>query len=257
MPLLLKLVGQKKYQIKDSFEGPIQFKVLVDLFNFWGISYDNLEKIKFITDTEQMNINPDKSFMVRPDEDRIVYVFTSDKDVKNQLTDIFIDKGIEIDTNSPPQYDTSTQYQPYSSQNVNPVVPDSEITKPITIKEPEPAPKLTDEIIDMMNVKSVSLFSDPDFRNLISVYLRRPELFGTLAQYVQNGNIIEESLIPVKSIDELTDEELAHYKSLADKINHLELGVTNDIIINYLIKFSGHLNLTVRSLICDLAKESQ
>lgn len=262
MPLVLKLIGQfqgrKTYEIRDSFEGPVNIKLLVELFTFWEISLEEIDRIKFITDSEQIK-NPEKSFPVKADEDRIIFVFTSDIELRNKLAVLFMKEGHEItqpgqDTSQTQPQNSSDSQQTGTNHQSQPVFPDPEICKPITVKEPEPAPKLTSELIDVMNVKSVSLFADADFKSLISVYLRRPELFGTLAHYVQNGNVLEESLCPVKTINELTDEEQTYYQSLADKINHLELGVTNEIIINKLIKFSGHLNLALRSILCDRAK---
>jgi hypothetical protein len=263
MPLVLKLIGQfqgrKTYEIRDSFEGPVNIKLLIELFTFWGLSPEEIEKIKFITDSEQIK-NPEKSFLVKADEDRVIFVFTSDTELRNKLAGIFMKEGHEIsqpgDSKSEESHTVSSTQSVGSQQIVQPVFPDPEICKPITIKAPEPVPKLTSELIDLMNVKSVSLFADHDFKSLISIYLRRPELFGTMAQYVQNGNVLEESLAQIKNISELTDEEMVHYQSLADKINHLEIGVTNEVIINKLIKFSGHLNLALRSILCDMAKEA-
>jgi len=249
MPLVLKLIGQfqgrNTYEIRDSFEGSVNIKLLVELFTFWGLSLEEIDRIKFITDSEQIK-NPEKSFPVKADEDRIIFVFTSDIELRNKLALLFTKEGHEVAQH--------VQDTAKNQSQTEPVFPDPEICKPITVKEPEPVPKLTSELIDVMNVKSVSLFADVDFKSLISIYLRRPELFGTLAHYVQNGNVIEESLCPVKTINELTDEEQIYYHSLADKINHLELGLTNENIINELIKFSGHLNLTLRSILCDRAK---
>ena len=260
MPLVLKLIGQfqgrKTYEIRDSFEGPVNIKLLIDLFTFWGLSSDEIDKIKFITDSEQIK-NPEKAFPVKADEDRIIFVFTSDIELRNKLAGIFMKEGHEISQPGDSKPEIQSTYQTVSSQQfVQPLLPDPEICKPITIKEPEPAPKLTNEIIDLMNMKSVSLFADQDFKALISIYLRRPELFGIIAQYVQNGNILEESLGHVKTVDELNEEEMVHYQLLADKINNLEIGVTNDVVINKVIKFSGHLNLALRSILCDMAKDS-
>ncbi len=265
MPLVLKLVGdfphdKKKYELRDSFEGYINLQLLINLFTTFGVTSDEINEIKFITNSERMN-HPEKSYLVTPNEDRDIFIFTANINLKQKLLDIFIKQGAVIQQNSQ-SYQSSDQNteQPSVSKSYQynqPVYPDPEICKPITMKESEPIPKLTNELIDTMNVKSVSLFADQDFKSLISVYLRRPELFGIMAQYVQHGNVVEESLSHLKNIDDLTDEELAHYQSLADKINHLEIGVTNDVIINKLIKFSGHLNLTLRSILCDMAKNPQ
>lgn len=247
MPIVFKLIGQfkdnKMYQIKDPFEGQFNIKLLIELYTFWGLSPEEINRIKFITDSDQIN-HPDKNFLVKPDEDRVIFVFSADPELRNKLVELFIKEGGEYDAPD------ETKEEPTPTQ---PLIVDPEICKPITSKDTDSIPKLTDELINTMNVKAVSLFSDPDFKSLISIYLRKPELFGTLAQYVQHGNIVEESLIPPKTMDELSDEELANYQSLADKINHLEIGVTNDIIINKLIKYSGHLNLALRSILYENA----
>ncbi len=262
MPLVLKLVGftqdNKYYQIRDPFEGPINLKLLHELFMHWNLSTEEIDKIKFITDSEQIKI-PEKSFDVRADEDRLIFVFTADKDVRTKLLTIFMNEGSEVEKIQKPSEGSSANqtYQPPSQVKPELTNPDPEICKPITTKQPDTIPQLTSDLIEVMNVKSVSLFSDPDFRNLVGIYMRKPELFGTLSQYIQNGNVIEESLIPVKTIDQLTPEELEHYNGLADKLKHLELGVSNEVIINKLIKFSGHLNLTVRSILCDSVLQNQ
>lgn len=251
MPLILRLIGQfeghKTYEIKDSFEGHINIKTLFELFTFWELSIDEINKVKFFIDAKQIK-NPEENFNIKVDEDKIILVFTSDIEIRNKLFKIFIREGYE-----------KTQ----SNTNSQPILPDPEICKPITRMSNdfdkseiinEDIPKLTDELIDLINIKTVSLFADNDFKSLISIYLRRPELFGIMAQYVQNGNVLKESLGPIKTIEDLTDKEIEHYQCLANKINHLELNIPNAVIINKLIKFSGHLNLTLRSLLCDIAK---
>jgi len=98
MPLVLKLIGQfqgrKTYEIRDSFEGPVNIKLLIELFSFWGLTIDEIDKIKFITDSEQIK-NPEKSFPVKADEDRIIFVFTSDIELRNKLAGIFMKEGHE------------------------------------------------------------------------------------------------------------------------------------------------------------------
>jgi len=263
MPLTLKLIGpfkdNKTYEIKDTFEGQINIKVLIDLFTFWKLSIDEINKIKFFIDAKQIK-NPDENFNIKADENKIILVFTSDIEIKNKLFMIFIKEG----------YESSESKNKPESTDSQSILPDPEICKPITnilnnfseSKINNFVPKLSEkskdfldnELIDLMNIKTVSLFEDNDFKSIISIYLRRPELFGIFAQYVQNGNVLEESLGPIKTIENLTNEEIEHYENLANKINCLELNISNTVIINKLIQFSGHLNLTLRSLLCDIAK---
>jgi len=248
MPLVLKLVGfsqdNKSYQIKDKFTGPFNLKLLHELFIHWNLTTDDIDKIKFITDSEQIK-NPDKTFEIKEDEERLIFVFTSDRDVRTKLLNIFSSQGTEVNK------DFKLDESPKPTMRLENA--DPEICKPLTQKKLDPIQQLTPDIIDLMNVKSVSLFSDPDFKNLISIYLRKPELFSTLSQYIQSGNVIEESLIPQKTIDQLSSDELQDYQQLADKLKHLELGVSKEVLINRLIFFSGHLNLTVRSILCESA----
>ncbi len=258
MPLVLKLVGftqdNKYYQIRDPFEGPINLKLLHELFLHWNLTQEDIEKIKFITDSEQIKI-PEKSFDVRADEDRLIFVFTADKEVRTKLLTIFMNEGSEVEkVRKPSESDVSTETVQTNKTEQETINPDPEICKPITSKEPDTIPQLTPDLIEIMNVKSVSLFADPDFKNLIGIYLRRPDLFATLSQYIQNGNVIEQSLVPVKTYDQLTEDELKVYQELVVKIKHLGLNVSDQVIINKLIKYSGHLNLTVRSLLCDIAQ---
>ncbi len=263
MPLVLKLVGysqdHKCYQIKDSFEGPVNIKLLNELFTFWGLTEEEVEKIKFITDSEQIK-NAEKFFLVKSDEERIIFVFTSDSQLRAKLISIFIKEGTEVENNTlAKQQDKPEQVKSTPPPGYNFVqTPDVEICQPVTKsqnKEQDTVPVLTNELIEIMNVKSISLFGDSDFKNLIHIYLKRPELFNTFAKYVQHGNVIEESLLPPKKFDELTEEEKMYFDSLADKIINfnLDLVISKEEIIARLIKYSGHLNLTLRSILCDMA----
>lgn len=258
MPLVFKLVGytadKKHYEIKDPFSGPINLKLLFELYKLWGLTDDEIANIKFITDSEQIK-NPEKSFNVKDDEDRVIFVFTANAAIRQKLHDIFIREGCEIQivakTNNTDATNTNTSSVTYPVY-AQPATPDSEICQPITqVVKPDPIPVLTQEVVDTMNVKSVSLFADQDFRNLISIYIRKPELFSVVAKYIQNGNVIEESLGPVITTDMLSDDVLANYKKLAQEVKNLGITNSDEIIMSRLIKYSGHLNLTVRSLLCE------
>ena len=252
MPLVFKLVGytadKKHYEIKDNFNGPINLKLLYELYKIWGLSDEEISNIKFITESEQIK-NPEKSFLVKDDEDRVIFVFTSNTQIRQKLHEIFIKEGNEVQIINKP----STVYET-PIVCAQPATPDPEICTPVSqIVKHDPIPVLTSELIDTMNAKSVSLFSDPDFKILISIYMRKPELFSVIAKYVQNGNVIEESLGPVLTLDMLPDDVLANYKTLCLNIRNLGINYPDDVIMTRLIKYSGHLNLTVRSLLCEQA----
>jgi hypothetical protein len=254
MPLVFKLVGytadRKHYEIRDSFNGPINLKLLYELYKVWGLTEDEISNIKFITESEQIK-NPEKTFLVKDDEDRIIFVFTSNASIREKLHKIFVKEGIEVQivkaTSSEPVHEIPIVY-------AQPTSPDPEICTQVTqVVKQDPIPILTPDVIDTMNVKSVSLFADPDFKNLISIYLRKPELFSVIAKYVQTGNVIEESLGPIVTVDMLEDSVLTNYKTLCTHIKNLGINYPDDVIMSRLIKYSGHLNLSVRSLLCEQA----
>ena len=257
MPLVFKLVGytadKKHYEIKDPFNGPINLKLLFELYKVWGLTEEEIGNIKFITDSEQIK-NPEKSFLVKDDEDRVIFVFTSNATIRQKLHEIFIREGNEVQIGTKQTNSPSTTIHEAPVVYAQPVNPDPEICTPITqVVKPDPIPVLAQEVVDTMNVKSVSLFADQDFRNLISIYMRKPELFAIVAKYVQNGNVIEESLGPTLTPDMLADDVLANYKKLCQEVKNLGIAYPDDVIMSRLIKYSGHLNLTVRSLLCEQA----
>jgi hypothetical protein len=244
MPLILKLVGyyvdNKHYEIKYPFSGFVNANLLHELFKVRGISEDNINQIKLITESEFMH-DLDKCYSVNDVEGRNIFIFTSNTVLRQQLYDIFIKEDL---TNS-----QTLEIQ----QDIKPEIkPEPEICQPLTqIINPDIIPILTPEIINNINIKTVSLFYDPDFKKLIDIYIRRPELFSTLAKYVQHGTVIEESLEPVKTIEMLSETELQQYMFLCDQIKNLGINLPDNVIIAKLLKFSGHLNLTVRSLLCE------
>lgn len=270
MPLVFKLVGytadKKHYEIKDPFNGPINLKLLAELYKVWGLTDDEITNIKFITDSEQIK-NPEKCFLVKEDEDRVIFVFTSNVTIRHKLHEIFIREGSEVQmaNRSATSNVTSSQYTYAQATSATeapvyyaqPANPDPEITTPVTqVVKPDPIPVLTPEVVDMMNVKSVSLFADTDFRNLISIFTRKPELYAVFAKYVQNGTVMEESLSPIVTVDMLEDDVLTKYKKSCQEIKNLGIGFSDDVIMSKLIKYSGHMNLTLRSLLCESSTQT-
>lgn len=145
------------------------------------------------------------------------------------------------------------RYNSFCSDKPEPE-PEPEICKPLTIKEPIPIPKFTDSIIDVVNGKSVLLFSDPDFNFLIKIYQKRPELFSVFANYIQSCNVLEESFDEQceKSFEKFDSDKQKYYNELVDKLIIL-VNVPRQLIMDKLIKYNGHLNITLRALLCEMA----
>ena len=243
MTILLKLVGFPEYEIKDSFEGKINLNMLVQLFMHFGFCLDEIKHLRFIIDSEQIT-SSEQIFLIN-NETKIIFILSPIIELKNKLKDIFQRVGYKIESNDENDIESNDEND-IESNDEN----DNEINQPL----PETNNNIiTSEMINNINMKTIILFSDDDFKKLINIYKKRPELFSVLAKYTNSGNIIEESFTQTKSIDDLTYEELCHYKELSIVISNLNLGVSDEIIINRLIKYSGHLNLTVRSILNEFA----
>ena len=241
MPIKFKLVGQtsnkKYYEITDNFEGPINLNLLQELFKFHGLDSSEIEKVRFITDSEQIK-NSDKSYIVKADEDRGIFVFTSEIEIRTKLQEIFMKNGKEVDTQqqkSPQQ----TQSKPITEHVVQ--------FQPLTSNEKK-VPVMTPEIIDMMNKKTVSLFSQPDFKTLLNIFLTNPGVIRDFSKYVQHCDIVVNNN---NNWDELSVEKQTEYNMLADKLEEYNLGKPRELLLSRLVKYSGHLNLTLRSILSE------
>jgi hypothetical protein len=242
MPLIFKLVGYtadgKYCQIRQDLQGAINLNYIHGEFNKMGLSMGCLDRIKFITDSDNIKSN-EKTYLITKDEDRIIFVFTPDMTLRSILKDIFDKYGSEI-----PSMAQSQNSAPESASEVS--ASDHTITKPLTtIQSIEPT--ITPEIIQSMNAKTIKLFEDTDFCNLISIYLKRPELFTTLSRYIIHGNVME--IDSLKNSTEPSDEDILRYKEL---LPHIKLDVSDDIKLKYLVKYQGHLNLTIRAILNDM-----
>ena len=222
MPLIFKLVGfvinNKYYQIKDNYQGQINLFCIHSLFENWGLTHEEAEQVKFIIDSEQLK-DPNKIYQINQDEIYNIFVFVFNQEIRKKLEIIFTT---------------------YGSESIN-------IDEPVTQTENESF-VLTRENIELMNEQTLLLFSDPDFIIILNIYKRKPELFNLLSNYIQNNDIID-ALISDKTIDQISEEEKEYYTKLSIKIMDLNLNIPENIIIENLIKFSGHLNLTIRSIL--------
>jgi hypothetical protein len=108
----------------------------------------------------------------------------------------------------------------------------------------------TKDIINIINDKTLQLFEDDDFKKLLYIYINKPELFNMFSKYIQNGNIINQEIF-----NNIDDEDEEYYNNLTNIIIQLGLNISQDIILDTLIKCKGHLNLTLRTLLYNEQKE--
>lgn len=234
MSITYKLVGSQ-LQIRKEFEGFFNYNTLYHDAMQIGIDKEDFQKIKFITESEQIKDN-DKIFQVDKDNERIIHVFSPDKSITDKLRDSFLTHGS--------LKEQSSSHTNSKKEDTQYVEIDEEITKPITVVKKE-AVQITNEIIETMNKKFVSLIEDPDFLALNSIYIRRPDMFKVFSQFVQHGTIIQESAFPSK---EHSEEEIQTFIELAKNIPDI---VPHEIKMKHIIKHNGHLNLAFRSIMTD------
>ena len=236
MPVIFKLVGKdescKLYQIKhNDFVGCFNLNDLHNKFVCFDLSkQDIINNIVFFVQNNSNNVKIEESDIINITEQdtKIVYLFIKNINVRNMLVLFFKMTGEEIKNISVPV------------NPVNPVI----INKPLQESKTE---SLVDEndIIEV-NKKSLEVLSDPDFISALNIFHKKPHIYNSLAQYVQNS-VIHPGLQSNKTINDLTPEELDNYKQLANSIKDLDF--SEELIINALILYNGRLNLAVRSLI--------
>ena len=220
MSLILKLIcTSNNIEINEIFTGIINLKILHELLISWDFVQEEINNIKFFIDTEEIT-NPDMNFIITEDNNKIINILAQDININNKL-EIILKK--------------------YKNNNLN-TLNENILDSDEIINNNDSS----DKYIEDINNKTILLFDDPDFKNLLNIYIKKPELYNILYQYIQNVDFVNKNNNNdlIISIDQ---EQLSNYNNLADKL--LFLGFSKNIIIKKLIEYKGHLNLTIRSLL--------
>jgi hypothetical protein len=223
MPIIFKLIGNiklKVLEIKYDINGIVRLSSIISIFKNYGIPPENFEHIKFIVESEHLN-NNSKFFKVSDNYNLIVFIFTSKKEINDKLIKIF-SKNNNIDD-----------------------IDDEEITKPIVDKVEEKIPELSQDIINSNNIKTLELFENPNFKHLVKIYFNEPNIFKTFLQFISHGDITNMT-IPISNQEKDYSVEIEHIKSL---------GITesDEVILHFLKKYNGHVNLSLRAFLCQKA----
>ena len=93
MPVVFKLAGHiNTLEIKRDIIGIIKFSSIMSIFECYGISTESFEYIQFIIDSEIIKDNT-KKFIVSNNYNLIIFVNTSNKEIKKKLIDIFLNEN--------------------------------------------------------------------------------------------------------------------------------------------------------------------
>lgn len=233
MPIIFKLVGNVKLrglQIKYDIIGEINLSTIVSIFKTYGIPSECFEYIQFITESETLK-NDSKFFDISNDYDQIIFVFTAQKKINEQLINIF-SENIKDEITTTPLVKT----------DINNDIDNVELNKPIydKVEEENPA-ELSQDIINSCNAKTIKLFENKNFQHLVKIYYTDPDIIKTFINFVSHGDIVK---ITIPKIDE--------EKDYSDEINLLKsIGISenDEVIIKVLKRFNGHINLSFRTLL--------
>lgn len=233
MPIIFKLVGNVKLrglQIKYDIIGEINLSTIVSIFKTYGIQSESFEYIQFITESETLK-NDSKFFDISNDYDQIIFVFTAQKKINEQLINIF-SENIKDEITTTPLVKT----------DINNDIDNVELNKPIydKVEEENPA-ELSQDIINSCNAKTIKLFENKNFQHLVKIYYTDPDIIKTFINFVSHGDIVK---ITIPKIDE--------EKDYSDEINLLKsIGISenDEVIIKVLKRFNGHINLSFRTLL--------
>ncbi|NDC31311.1 MAG: hypothetical protein EBZ58_10330, partial [Bacteroidetes bacterium] len=230
---IFKLVGIQNFkalEIKHDLIGKLSLSNIKAIFTKYGLREDDYENIKFVTNSETFR-SDEKSYDVSSNDSYTVFVFTADKDLKQRLFNIFQEHA----TNK-------SEESSNSSVKLTQEEPDKELTKSIKDSIIDVEPELTQEIINRMNSKTLELFADDDFKQLVRIYYNKPETIKTFLNYISHGNIVK-VFIPSQNSEIDYTEKISLLKSLG-------ISETDEIIKQSLVAFNGHLNLALRVLLC-------
>jgi len=195
-------------QIIINYKGIINYNVLSLIFNKINFTEYEFNNIKFYINNLEINNSSNNEFNIV--DHLICYIYTSNINIKNKI----INLGNNNNNNN---------------NNINNNNND-------------------DNNISNINKETLKLFNDPDFKKLVSIYLKKPELLNLLYLYVENGDVIDETLlIP------MTDFNInnSNYIELIKILSDLNINYNEQEIINIFIKYNGHLNLVIRTILTE------
>jgi len=228
MPVIFKPVGINDLSgIEMHKELPSTYKLsdIEELFSEYDHTKEEIENIKFLN--KHTSIKKDEEYTYS--DTLTILVFSVNTTIKEKLRKIFTTNGEKQNTN-----------------NKTEITVDPFIQKPIDKKEEEstlePDFILDDETVQIMNKKSIELFNDEDFQNLIRIYFTKQHLFEKLNQYVSNGKIVKINISKKESTN-LYEEEIAYLRKVGIK-------ESDESVRDVLSNFNGHLNLSLRVLLC-------
>ena len=255
MPITFKLVGNvnsKLLEIKQNITGKICLSNIITIFELLGMSSEDFKDIRIVHNSQTLD-SDEKCFNVTETDDLTIFVFSTVKEMREKLGQLFLKYGSIIKSQELPKLHNKFPPLLHQASFALDQNPNQETTQQVDIflqksiedKDEEVLPELSEEIITEMNKKTLKLFQDEDFCSLIKIYYTKPELIKTFMNFVSHGDIVN---ITIPKAEEQID-----YTASINILKSLGLDSSNEEIGKALVLFNGHLSLALRLLLCQKA----
>lgn len=195
----------------------------------------NIEKLKSIQQIRNNLINEQKIEKEEDDEDN-ENIFNNDNEFIRNFKNRFSRFNIE-DNNNNEMFNHNMRMRHHKPMIEEDDDEDEEINKPL----PQEEIKFTEEIIDEQNKKTIELFKNENFRNLMRIFNDEPDIFKTFASYITHGDVCLDAFDNDNNDNDYSNE-LEHIKSL-------NIDIDDELILETLKRFNGHMNLSLRYLL--------
>lgn len=269
--LINNLIGNKKYEIRSDFNGNFKLSDIHKTFMSMGFNDIELAELKFIIDS-RIATDLTKEYYVADYEEKIIIIIINNNNriIFNKICELFIKYGIEINPQQPQQrhqlpqqphqrhqLPQQPQQQSQQSSNIANTLKEMDIDKdiinPLTEIKSEDELKITPEIINNMNQKTIKLFLDDDFKHLLRIYMKKPDLYNILSLYVQKSDIVDKFVSDFSDLEDrlLNDDETISYNELIKLLQSSNLTIPDNMLKKYVIKYKGHLNLILRHILTE------
>jgi hypothetical protein len=249
MPVIFKPVGyidNNKFEISYDTSEKLRLETFEKIFENYGLTNEEVKKIKFVANSETIK-NNEKVFEISDSEKLSIFVFSPVKSIKDKLEYIFTKNFTNLEKNIQAEIKPILKLD-IVAHETTPIL-NSDIVEPYIQKSIDKAEEISDihtlddSIINLINEKTSKLFENKDFKHLIRIYYSNQEIFTTFLQFITHGDIVKINIPNSEETNKTYEKEIAIFRNLGIK-------ESDENIKMCLANFNGHLNLTLRALLC-------
>jgi hypothetical protein len=216
--IILKLVGYSSSINDFHIDVEDNNFCLSDIISFMidkGMSYQEINEIKFIHAGKNIDNDKSKKYILENNDEFVIYLYSNLMTVKMELAKHIFESNQEIE---------SPKKQHLPDIEEEPIIDES----------------------SKINLETIKLFQEPDFRYLLNICLNKPEYISKVASYIINGNIT--SHITNCNIDNFKyNSEYDNVIQILQSINYTKI---NELYIKNIVHhFEGNINLIIRYII--------